>query len=46
MEKLEERLGELEALLGEAPRASEWLRPVVLWTPEKWRAAVPDPTSE
>ena len=45
-ERLEERLGELEALLGEKPRASEWLRPVVLWSPEKWRAAVLDPTSE
>ena len=42
-ERLEERLGELEALLGEKPRATPWLHRLVVLKPEKWREVVPGP---
>ena len=46
-ERLETRLGELEALLGGKPRASQWLqRLVMLTTDEQWREVVPGPASE
>ena len=45
-ERLEERLGELEALLGGKPRASQWLQRLVMLTDEQWREVVPGPASE
>jgi mTERF domain-containing protein len=38
--RLQDRLGDLEALLGRAPKASEWFSRLVMYKPSKWEHAL------
>jgi hypothetical protein len=38
--RLQDRLADLEALLGRAPKASEWFQRLVMYKPSRWEDAL------
>ena len=44
--RLADRLADLEALLGRAPKASEWFYRLVMYTQAKWEDALANHASE